>query len=89
MRFVLSRMSKRTAPPMEGALEVGKTLFGDPVYGVEVNTIDEVLNLATRARTSSPGNVGVILWKVAPQSMSLPPELEEMPLIEIYDEIIS
>lgn len=89
MRFVIFRMSNRQAPPVEHAREVGKTDFGDPVYGVDINTIEELLNHATRARSSSPGNVGLILWKTAPQSLSLPAEFENIPVIEIYDEIIS
>lgn len=74
---------------MEGAREVGRTLFGDPVYGVEANTIEELFNLATRARSSAPGDVGLIVWRRAPQSMSLPPELEDVAVVEIYDDIIS
>jgi hypothetical protein len=89
MRFLISRLSNKKAPPMEGAREVGRTLFGDPVYGVEANTIEELLNLATRSRTSAPGDVGLIVWKKAPQSMSLPPELEDYAVVEIYDEIIA
>lgn len=89
MRFIISRMSNRTAPPVENCREVGKTEFGDPVYGVDANTIEELMSYCQRARSSSPGNVGLILWKQPPPSMSLPPEFDGIPVIEIYDEIIS
>jgi hypothetical protein len=89
MRFIISRMSNKQAPPVETAREVGRTEFGDPVYGVDANTIEELMSFITRARSSSPGNVGLILWKQAPPAMSLPPELEQIPAIEIYDDIIA
>lgn len=87
MQFVIIRLSNKTAAPMEGARQVGQTLFDDPVYAVEANTIDELLALATRARSSAPGDVGLVLWKRAPQGLSLPPELEHMAVVEIYDDI--
>lgn len=89
MRFIISRMSNRQAPPVEHARDVGRTEFGDPVYGVDVNTLEELLSYITRARSSSPGNVGLIVWKQPPPAMSLPPEFEQIPVIEIYDDIIS
>lgn len=87
MQFVIMRLSDKCAAPFESATKAGETLFGDPVYVVEANSIDDLMRLATRSRTSSPGDIGLIVWRKAPQSMCLPPELEELPAVEIYDEI--
>lgn len=87
MQFVIVRMSDKTGQPLPAAKPAGETLFGDPVFVVEANTIDDLLNLATRSKTSSPGDIGLVIWRKAPQAMSLPPELEELPAVEIYDEI--
>lgn len=88
MQFIISRLSSKLAPPFEGAIQIGKTQFDDPVYGVEANSIDELLRLATRSRTSAPGDVGLIVWPRAPQSLALPPELERLPVLQIYDDVI-
>lgn len=87
MQFVIIRLSDKQSQPMESARRAGETLFGDPVYVVEANNLDELMKLATRSKTSAPGDVGLIVWRRAPQSLSLPPEFEEFPVVEIYDEI--
>lgn len=90
MHFVVFRMSDKEAkqaPPLPNAQPAGQTLFGDPVFVVQANTIEELLNLCQRSRTSAPGDIGLVLWRKAPQAMSLPPELENLPAIEIFDQI--
>lgn len=87
MQFVIMRLSDKCAAPFESAQKAGETPFGDAVYVVEADSIEDLMKLATRSRTSSPGDVGLIVWRKAPPSMCLPPELENLPAIEIYDEI--
>lgn len=85
--FLVIRLSDKKNTPVEGAQRVGNTLFGDPVFGVAVNSLDDLMRLATRAKTSAPGDVGLVVWRKAPQGMSLPDDLEQYPLIEIYDDV--
>ena len=87
MQFLITRLSDKNAPPVPRARLVGYTLFEDPVYGIEIASLEELLTLAGRAPTSGPGDVGVTVWKKAPPGMSLPPDLGEYPLIEIYDDV--
>ena len=87
MQFVIMRLSDKCAAPFESAQKAGDTLFGDAVYVVEVDSIEDLMKLATRSCTSSPGDVGLILWRKAPPSMCLPAELENLPAVEIYDDI--
>jgi hypothetical protein len=89
MKFIISRLSDRQSPPVAAAKLVGKTLFDDPVYAIEVNTIDELLQLCARSQTSAPGDIGLLLWRRAPQSASLTDEFDGMPMVEIYDELPS
>lgn len=87
MQFLITRLSDKKNPPIEAARRVGETLFGDPVYGVEVPTLEDLMKLMSRAKTSAPGDIGLVMWRRPPQSMSLPPELEQYPLVEIYDDV--
>ena len=87
MQFVISRLSNKKGAPLPQAKMIGKTLFDDPVYGIEVNSLDDLMKLAVRAPTSAPGDVAVTVWKKAPPGMSLPADLENLPLIEIYDDV--
>lgn len=87
MRFLITRLSNKKQQPVEGAQQVGNTLFGDPVFGIEVNSLDDLLKLATRAPTSAPGDIGLVLWRRGQQGMSLPEDLEPYPVIEIYDDV--
>jgi hypothetical protein len=87
MRFVLVRLSDRKSLPVPQARRIGQTMFGDPVYGVEVTTLEEAMQLAVRSPASAPGDIAVTLWRKAPPGLSLPPELEDLPLIEIYDDL--
>jgi hypothetical protein len=87
MRFLITRLSDKKHEPIEGAQQVGNTLFGDPVFGIDVTSLEDLLKLATRAKTSAPGDVGLVLWKKGQQGMSLPEDLEPYPVIEIYDDV--
>lgn len=87
MKFLITRLSNKKAQPVEWATQVGQTLFGDPVFGIDVNSIEDLMKLITRAKTSAPGDVGLVLWRKAPQGMSLTDDLEQFPLLEIYDDV--
>lgn len=87
MQFLITRLSNKLTPPVPEARLVGYTLFEDPVYGIEVASLEELMKLAGRAPSSGPGDVGITLWKKAPAGMSLPADLEEYPLLEIYDDV--
>jgi hypothetical protein len=87
MRFLIVRLSDKKSLPAESAQRVGETQFGDPVYGVDVASLEDLMKLMTRAKTSAPGDIGMVVWRKPPQGMSLPPELEQYPLLEIYDDV--
>ncbi len=87
MRFVIVRLSDKKSSPHPQARLVGKTLFEDPVYGIEVTSLEELMALATRSPTSAPGDIGITVWRRAPQGMSLTPELDGYSAIEIYDDV--
>jgi hypothetical protein len=87
MKFLIMRLSDKKSQPVEGAERVGETLFGDPVYGIELGSLDDLMKVATRARTSAPGDVGLVVWKKAQQGMSLTEDLEQYPVVEIYDDV--
>jgi hypothetical protein len=87
MKFLITRLSDKKNSPVEGAQQVGETLFGDPVFGIEVNSLEDLMKMATRARTSAPGDIGLVVWRKAQQGMSLPEDLEQFPVVEIYDDV--
>jgi hypothetical protein len=87
MQFLVVRLSDKKNVPVEGAQRVGDTLFGDPVFGITVQSLEDLMRLCTRAKTSAPGDIGLVVWRKAPQGMSLPDNLEQYPLIEIYDDV--